>query len=185
MPIDCCPLPVAQLPSYFVTYPLPIHTDSWLPTMTSTSTTLSLPQRQSTLSRTPRKSGIATASTPNLNSLYSAHSRLAPSSGGLTRKASFATLTPSSLAAIPDDSESYAISSVLTDDTRKMPPITPGKGAWAADDFAFGDPVEVPGNMTGTVRFIGSVAGRKGTFAGVELHPEFAVRGKNNGDVDG
>lgn len=66
-----------------------------------------------------------------------------------------------------------------------MPPITPGKGAWAADDFAFGDPVEVPGNMTGTVRFIGSVAGRKGTFAGVELHPEFAVRGKNNGDVDG
>ncbi|KAI1383212.1 uncharacterized protein F4822DRAFT_68815 [Hypoxylon trugodes] len=153
--------------------------------MTSTATTLSLPQRQHTLSRTPRKSGIATTSTPNLNSLYSAHSRLAPSSSALARKASVATLTPSSLAAIPDDSESYALDSVLTDSSRKMPPLTPGKGAGAADDFALGENVEVPGNMTGTVRFVGSVAGRKGTFAGVELHSDFAARGKNNGDVDG
>lgn len=152
--------------------------------MTSTATTLSLPQRH-TLSRTPRKSGIATASTPNLNSVYSAHSRLVPSSSALARKASFAALTPGSLAAIPDDSESYAIDSVLTDSSRKMPPLTPGKGSAAADDFALGDSVEVPGNMTGTVRFVGSVAGRKGTFAGVELHPDFVARGKNSGDVDG
>ncbi|KAI1105210.1 hypothetical protein F4804DRAFT_341257 [Jackrogersella minutella] len=156
--------------------------------MASTATTFSLPQRQHTLSRNPRKSGIATASTPNLNSAYSAHSRLIPSSSVLARKASFATLTPSSLAAIPDDSESYAIHSVLTDSSsRKMPPITPAKGAGAgaADAFSIGENVEVPGNMTGTVRFVGSVAGRKGTFAGVELHPDFAARGKNSGDVDG
>jgi len=48
-----------------------------------------------------------------------------------------------------------------------------------------GDIVDVPGNMHGTVRFIGNVQGKKGTFAGVELSEEFAVRGKNNGDVDG
>ncbi|KAI1649829.1 uncharacterized protein F4817DRAFT_16285 [Daldinia loculata] len=153
--------------------------------MASTTLSLPQPQRQHTLSRAPRKSGIATASTPNLNSVYSAHSRLIPSSGALARKASFAALTPSSLAAIPDDSESYAIDTVLTDSTHKMPPFTPGKSASANDGFDLGDNVEVPGNMTGTVRFVGSVAGRKGTFVGVELHPEYAVRGKNNGDVDG
>lgn len=156
-----------------------------MPTMASTTLSLPQPQRQHTLSRAPRKSGIATASTPNLNSVYSAHSRLIPSSGALARKASFAALTPSSLAAIPDDSESYAIDTVLTDSTHKMPPFTPGKSASANDGFDLGDNVEVPGNMTGTVRFVGSVAGRKGTFVGVELHPEYAVRGKNNGDVDG
>jgi dynactin complex subunit len=39
--------------------------------------------------------------------------------------------------------------------------------------------------MYGTVRFIGTVDGKKGVFAGVELSAEFAARGKNNGDVDG
>jgi dynactin complex subunit len=39
--------------------------------------------------------------------------------------------------------------------------------------------------MHGTVKFIGTVNGKKGTFAGVELSEEFASRGKNNGDVDG
>ncbi|KAI4858807.1 hypothetical protein F4820DRAFT_200842 [Hypoxylon rubiginosum] len=152
--------------------------------MTSTATTFSS-QRQHALSRSPRKSGIATASTPNLNSVYSAHSRLGPGSGALARKASFAALTPGSLAAIPDDSESYAYNSVLTDSSRKMPPLTPGKGGAVADDFSLGDNVEVPGNMSGIVRFVGSVGGRKGTFVGVELHPEYSARGKNSGDVDG
>ncbi|RYO87897.1 hypothetical protein DL766_005273 [Monosporascus sp. MC13-8B] len=141
-------------------------------------------QRQG-LSRS-RKSGIAAASTPNLNSLYSLHSKLAPSLGVLGRKASFAALTPHSLAAIPDDSESYAIHSVLSGDDcagKMMAPPTPGKGA--GSDVAVGDTVDVPGNMSGTVRFVGSVDGKKGTFAGVELHPEFAARGKNSGDVDG
>ncbi|KAI0972558.1 hypothetical protein F4678DRAFT_43089 [Xylaria arbuscula] len=157
-------------------------------------------QRQlPTLSRPTKKSsigGIATASTPNLNTLYSAHSRLAPAAASLARKASLATLTPSSLASIPDDSESYALHSVLNDSDPAhkippvppmppMPPLTPGRGAGPVDDFAVGEQVDVPGNMVGTVRFVGSVAGRKGVFAGVELRSEYALRGKNSGDVDG
>ncbi|KAK2030862.1 CAP-Gly domain-containing protein [Colletotrichum zoysiae] len=125
-----------------------------------------------------------TASSPSLNSLYNTHSRLAPSQHSLPRKSSLAALTPKSLASIPDVSESYAYNSVLAESSpdHKMPPATPGK---VGNDFAVGDVVEVPGNMFGTVRFIGSVDGKKGTFAGVELHPEFAQRGKNSGEVEG
>jgi dynactin complex subunit len=65
-----------------------------------------------------------------------------------------------------------------------MPPFTPSRGA-DGDDLEVGDLVDVPGNMHGTVKFIGTVQGKKGTFAGVELSEEFASRGKNNGDVDG
>ncbi|KAI9802237.1 MAG: hypothetical protein M1825_002958 [Sarcosagium campestre] len=52
-------------------------------------------------------------------------------------------------------------------------------------EIEVGDAVDVPGAMHGTVRFIGSVKGKKGTFAGVELSREFASRGKNDGDVEG
>ncbi|KAL2136049.1 hypothetical protein VTI74DRAFT_5785 [Chaetomium olivicolor] len=150
--------------------------------MTSTTTSTYNTTTRHTLSRRPLRGGIATASTPNLNQLYSAQqSRLAPPA--LSRKGSVAALTQSSLAAIPDDSEAYAYNSVLSSDA--MPtPLTPGRFG-GSDEIAIGDTVEVPGNMTGTVRFIGSVAGRKGNFAGVELHPEYAPRGKNSGDVDG
>ncbi|KAJ9652145.1 hypothetical protein H2198_008567 [Neophaeococcomyces mojaviensis] len=48
-----------------------------------------------------------------------------------------------------------------------------------------GDTVNVPGEMHGVVRFVGSVNGKKGTFAGVELASEYAARGKNSGDVQG
>lgn len=56
-----------------------------------------------------------------------------------------------------------------------------------ADDASLdvGDVVTVPGGMTGTVRFVGSIHGKQGHFAGVELAREFAARGKNDGDVDG
>ncbi|KAI0555353.1 hypothetical protein F4679DRAFT_578737 [Xylaria curta] len=145
------------------------------------------------VSRPAKKSttgGITTVSTPNLNGLYSAHSRLAPATGPLARKASLAALTPGSLASIPDDTESYALHSVLNESTSAhnmppMPPLTPGRGAGSVEDYAVGDQVDVPGNMVGTVRFVGSVAGRKGVFAGVELNSEYALRGKNSGDVDG
>ncbi|KAK6843253.1 hypothetical protein PG987_004113 [Apiospora arundinis] len=172
--------------------------------MAAPNTSLPTPQsRLKSLSRGNKKSGIGTASTPNLNSLYAAHSRLGPGSGALARKASFAALTPGSLAAIPDDSESYAIHSVLNSDfdhrnnnsnntlhppssPRRMAPATPARGASAMDhDLVVGDAVDVPGSMHGTVRFVGSVAGRKGIFAGVELHSDYAARGKNNGDVNG
>ncbi|KAF4769300.1 hypothetical protein N7455_008584 [Penicillium solitum] len=53
------------------------------------------------------------------------------------------------------------------------------------DDVQVGDVVNVPGGMHGTVKYLGSVAGKAGRFAGVELSSEHAQRGKNNGDVDG
>ncbi|KAK0618132.1 hypothetical protein B0T17DRAFT_324851 [Bombardia bombarda] len=159
-------------------------------TTTSTYTTTT----RHTLSRRPGRGlgGIATASTPNLNQLYnhsaSHSSRLAPPPlPGLSRKGSLAALTQSSLASIPDDTEAYAFNSVLTNDNdENMPsPFTPGRLTVTDEQVDVGDMVDVPGNMTGTVRFVGSVAGRKGTFAGVELHRDFASRGKNSGDVDG
>jgi hypothetical protein len=76
---------------------------------------------------------------------------------------------------------------VLDEDTPtigNMPPFTPARGA-NGDDLEVGDVVDVPGGMHGTVKFVGSVRGKKGTFAGVELSEEFAPKGKNNGDVDG
>ncbi|CAM1506535.1 Fc.00g061760.m01.CDS01 [Cosmosporella sp. VM-42] len=151
-----------------------------------TSTTLTTQRSQTQLrskssSRSLRKPFNA-VSTPNLKAAYASHSRLAPPA--LSRKASLAALTPSSLASIPDVSESYALDSVLSDSSQNnMPPATPGRPT--GDDVAAGDVVDVPGGMFGTVRWVGSVAGKKGTFAGVELDQNFAARGKNNGDVDG
>lgn len=53
------------------------------------------------------------------------------------------------------------------------------------DEVQVGDLVNVPGAMYGTVRYLGTVAGKPGKFAGIELAAEHAPRGKNNGDVDG
>ncbi|KAJ5766365.1 uncharacterized protein N7511_003981 [Penicillium nucicola] len=53
------------------------------------------------------------------------------------------------------------------------------------EDVQVGDVVNVPGGMHGIVKFLGSVAGKPGRFAGVELSAEHAQRGKNSGDVDG
>jgi hypothetical protein len=69
-------------------------------------------------------------------------------------------------------------------------PRTPGAGSdrqsnGDGTDIDVGDLVDVPGDMYGTVKFIGSVKGKKGVFAGVELSKDFAGRGKNDGDVDG
>lgn len=52
-------------------------------------------------------------------------------------------------------------------------------------DIDVGDLVDVPGGMHGIVKFVGTVRGKKGNFAGVELAKKFAARGKNDGDVDG
>ena len=79
------------------------------------------------------------------------------------------------------------MSTVLDEDTptkNNMPPFTPSGGA-DGEDLEVGDMVDVPGSMYGIVKFIGSVQGKKGVFAGVELSQEFAARGKNSGDVDG
>lgn len=52
-------------------------------------------------------------------------------------------------------------------------------------DIDIGDLVDVPGGMHGVVKFVGSIRGKKGVFAGVELSRAFASRGKNDGAVDG
>lgn len=153
-------------------------------TVTLSTQTLSRPPRR--LQRAPQ--GSSAASTPNLNALYNASghpasrdvSRLVPPP--LARKGSLAALTSGSLATIPDATESYG-TTTLSETPSKMGPLTPARST--GDGLAVGDAVDVPGNMHGTVRFIGTVAGRKGTFAGVELHPDYASRGKNSGDVDG
>jgi hypothetical protein len=65
-------------------------------------------------------------------------------------------------------------------------PTTPtSKMGTDGRDLEVGDLVDVPGAMTGVVRFIGSVHGKPGVFAGVELSRQYASRGKNDGDVDG
>ncbi|KAL6895571.1 hypothetical protein HDV57DRAFT_15901 [Trichoderma longibrachiatum] len=139
----------------------------------STTTTSTQPAR-SNFSRSLRRPSN-TASTPDLASLYS--------QSKLLRKTSLAALTPSSLASIPDVSESYAIDSVLNEVPETTSPVAPETPS--AMELSVGDAVNVPGGMAGTVRFVGTVAGKKGTFVGVELDSEFAARGKNNGDVDG
>ena len=63
-------------------------------------------------------------------------------------------------------------------------PATPGSNKMGAD-LEVGDTVNVPGEMYGTVKFIGTVRGKQGKFVGVELDSEFAAKGKNDGDVDG
>ena len=61
-------------------------------------------------------------------------------------------------------------------------PVTPSN---MAGNLEIGDMVNVPGEMYGTVRFVGSVRGKAGRFVGVELDREFAAKGKNDGDVEG
>ncbi|ATY59391.1 Cytoskeleton-associated Gly-rich domain [Cordyceps militaris] len=145
-------------------------------TTISTSTTL---RTRKSFGRALRRPVALSASTPDLNAAFTAHSRL---SAALSRKPSLAVLTPSTLASIPDVSETYALDSVLRHS--RMIPATPGR-LGTADDVVLGDNVEVPGGLQGTVRFVGAVQGKKGQFVGIELTREFAPRGKNNGDVDG
>lgn len=145
-------------------------------TTTSTSTTTTTLRPRKSFGR-PFRRPAASASTPDLNAAFTAHSRL---SAALSRKTSLAALTSTSLASIPDVSETYALDTVLSDST--MIPATPDR---PGEDVTVGDGVEVPGGLQGTVRFVGAVQGKKGQFVGIELNREFAARGKNNGDVDG
>lgn len=63
-------------------------------------------------------------------------------------------------------------------------PKTPASNGMEGD-LEVGDAVNVPGDMYGVVKFIGTVRGKSGRFVGVELDREFAARGKNDGDVEG
>lgn len=109
--------------------------------------------------QTPRQRGISRPSFGTTNSATSSPNYLSASTA-VNRKASLRALTGQT-------------------------PVTP-KGAMAdGGELEVGDTVNVPGEMHGVVKFIGSVRGKNGTFVGVELSKEFAARGKNDGDVDG
>lgn len=146
----------------------------------------------STQTQTPRKRAITrpsfgnvnTVSTPNLAASYNASSNNTPRPHHLARKSSLSALTQRSLATIPDASESYGLSTV-PDENSYQSMAGRASGGGSDGDIEVGDSVDVPGHMYGTVKFVGNVEGKKGTFAGVELAEEFAGRGKNNGDVDG
>jgi len=99
----------------------------------------------------------------NINTASNPHLGL-PQSANLARKASLNALTGGQ----PDS------------------PITNSKMVGSdGREIQVGDVVDVPGNMHGQVKFIGSVRAKNGLFAGVQLSREYASRGKNDGDVDG
>ncbi|TAQ86540.1 hypothetical protein B7494_g5145 [Chlorociboria aeruginascens] len=134
----------------------------------------------------PRPSLLNATSSPNLGSSYSALQTSALRQTALSRKSSLNALNSKSLATIPDSTQDYGLSTVLDEDSPTMGAMTPfSPPRTQGGELEMGDLVDVPGNMHGTVKFIGEVQGKKGTFAGVELSDEFAARGKNNGDVDG
>jgi CAP-Gly domain-containing linker protein 1 len=61
-----------------------------------------------------------------------------------------------------------------------------GKGNGKDRIFEPGDAVRIESlGMEGTLRFMGSIEGKPGVWAGVELAPGFAGRGKNDGAVNG
>lgn len=52
--------------------------------------------------------------------------------------------------------------------------------------FETGDTVRIESlGMEGTLRYLGAIEGKSGIWAGVELAPGFAGRGKNDGTVNG
>ncbi|CAK7266321.1 hypothetical protein SEPCBS57363_002031 [Sporothrix epigloea] len=147
-------------------------------------------------------------STPNLGSIFQSQARRVPGTHSnpplpsLSHQSQLATPLPltrkASLATIRDEAEFdvfNATNDVTSNNNASMTPLTPGRFASSIasysgpptndDPVVAGDPVDVPGGMNGIVRFVGTVAGRKGVFAGVELQGDYAVRGKNSGDVDG
>jgi CAP-Gly domain-containing linker protein 1 len=66
------------------------------------------------------------------------------------------------------------------------PPVPKAKISNGGGSFSVGDKVRMDSmGMEGTMRFVGSIDGKPGVWAGVELSGGFAGRGKNDGSVDG
>ena len=56
----------------------------------------------------------------------------------------------------------------------------------AGRSFDVGDNVRIESlGFEGTLKFLGEIEGKSGLFAGVELGPGFAGKGKNDGSVNG
>lgn len=67
-----------------------------------------------------------------------------------------------------------------------MPKSTRSGVNGGSGGFSVGDKVRVDSmGMEGTLRFVGEIEGKPGTWAGVELSGGFAGRGKNDGSVGG
>ena len=109
-----------------------------------------------------------------------ARSGLQRPSFGTTNTASSPNLLSASLSASTAVNRKASLNAL----TGAQDPRTPSTAAMESD-LEVGDVVNVPGDMYGTVKFIGNVRGKNGRFVGVELGKEFAARGKNDGDVDG
>ena len=133
------------------------------------------------------QSSINTASSPNLGASFNsqrpgyASSRkvsLGPSNAG-----GLSTIVDGEGGASPNSQE--AGSSPFTMNPAPTRTRTVVGDRFGNNEIGVGDMVDVPGGMHGTVKFIGEVRGKQGTFAGVELDREWAARGKNDGNVDG
>lgn len=48
-----------------------------------------------------------------------------------------------------------------------------------------GEKVRLPEGQIGILRYVGSISGKSGEFAGVELVDEWASQGRHNGDFNG
>ena len=153
------------------------------------------PQQRRSLGK-PRPS-LNTASTPNLATKFASSqapplpvSQLSDRGGAPNRKQSLQQLSRPSLSRNTHDSVRYGGSAIGDEEEAAMNSSTYGMRT-ASDhmngnqNLEVGDLVDVPGGMHGTIKFIGEVRGKKGTFAGVELSKEWAARGKNDGDVEG
>lgn len=97
------------------------------------------------------------------------------------KPASYNQLTPDSLAALPDSTGTYGLSTPM----KRAGFTEPRSASRQAGDIDIGDKVDAPGGLYGTVRFIGPVRGKPGVFVGVELDRELSGRGKNDGSVEG
>lgn len=96
----------------------------------------------------------------------------------LNRKPSYNQLTQASLAAVPDATQGYGLSTPM-----RRAGFTTGPGN--TDELQIGDIVNTPGGLWGIVKFIGPVRGKNGIFVGVDLDRDVANKGKNDGSVDG
>lgn len=67
-----------------------------------------------------------------------------------------------------------------------QPPKTPRSLASAASvRLNIGDKVTLPEGQTGILRYVGTIEGKSGEFAGVELIGDHVSMGRHNGDHDG
>lgn len=53
------------------------------------------------------------------------------------------------------------------------------------DHLMTGDVVQLPGEASGLLKFIGPLQGREGVYAGVQMSSHFLHLGKNSGDYNG